>query len=375
MWLGFFVTLGWSPRTRMMEQLKRQMISASDRKQRRALPHKGTRRGRTPNTLSVLAAVVGAGLLMTAAAACGSGTAPIIFTSDRDGNHELYSGGLNGDGQTNLTNTPEDESSPIVSPDGKLIAFQSGPAGKTKIEVMRLDGTSRTALTPALGMHRSQRWAPASDRVAYVEEQVANPLIYVASVGGSAPVLLTSISGDEVGDWSLDGNSVVFAVRGGDARGIYIRNPDGVNEFRVTETPDYSPVWSPDSRMIAFLSTRDGNPELYVMNADGSDQRRLTETAAAEYHISWSPDGKRLLHVSDRDGNPEIYVADRDGSNQLRLTHNGVRDEQPVWSPDGQRIAFVSYLDGDAEIFAMDADGGNQIRITNNRAQDTSPSW
>ena len=326
-------------------------------------------------TAAAIAIALWAATLTTAAVACGVGQPPIVFTSDRDGNREIYSVKADGQDEQNLTNSPRDETMPVVSPDGKLVAFTVVSGDTGAIDIMEVDGAERSNVVPSIEPNGSYRWSPGSDRIAYRAEQNTGPVLFVVTVDGSETVALTAIASDEVGDWSRDGNAVVFAVHGGNAQGIYVRNPDGVNEFHVTETSDYSPVWSPDSRRIAFLSTRDGNPEIYVMNEDGTEQMRLTNTDEPEYHISWSPNGKHLVFVSEREGNPEIFLTDPDGTEQSRLTHNGVRDEQPVWSPDGRRIAFVSYLEGDAEIFVMDVDGKNQVRVTNNDAEDTEPSW
>ena len=325
----------------------------------------------------LIEAVAGSFAALAILAACGSDSDSerLFFTSDRDGDLEVYSVTVKGEDEINLTDSPDDEFAPIVSPDGRLIAFRAGSEPDVSIHTMRTDGTSRTQVTTGTGIHGSQRWSPESDRLAYVVQGSDGRGVYTSAADGSGSVLLTSVRGDEVGDWSRNGNTVVFSVLNGAAPGIYTRNPDGVNQFRLTETSDYSPVWSPDSKRIAFLSRRDGNAELYVMDGDGSNQRNVTQSDADESHISWSPDGKRLLFVSERDGNPEIYVVDADGKDLTRLTTNDVVDNQPAWSPNGRRIAFVSYLDGDAEIFVMDADGANQTRITNNDAEDTSPSW
>ena len=312
---------------------------------------------------------------LLSAAACDLNDSPIVFTSDRDGNLEVYSVDPGSGNTFNLTNSPDDQSAAVLSPDQKLVAFRSGFGTEVAIETMTVNPTSRTRVTPGPGQHWSHRWSPESDRIIYIEDLNTERAVYVSNIEGLDRVLLTHIPLDEIGDWSQGGDAVLLAVRNGSGQGIYVRNPDGVNEFRITDTPDYSPTWSPDSRSVAFLSTRDGNPEIYVMNADGSGQRRLTDTDVPEYHLSWSPSGKHLLFVSERDGNPDIYVADPNGTEQTRLTFNSVRDEQPVWSPDGDRIAFVSYLDGDAEIFVMDSDGKNQVRLTNNAAQDTDPDW
>ena len=331
----------------------------------------GMTRIRQAASLLTLIAVMSA----LSATACGLSNTPVVFTSDRDGNLEVYSVDPGSENTVNLTNSLDDQFAPVLSPDRKLVAFRSGSGTEIAIETMTVNPTSRTRVTPGLGDHWSQRWSPESDRIIYIEDLKTERAVYVSSIAGLDRILLTRIPLDEIGDWSQDGDAVLLVVRSGSGQGIYVRNPDGVNEFRITDTPDYGPTWSPDSRKVAFLSTRDGNPEVYVMNADGTDQRRLTDTDAPEYHLSWSPNGKYLLFVSERDGNSDIYIADPYGTGQTRLTFNSVRDEQPVWSPNGDRIAFVSYLDGDAEIFVMDSDGKNQARLTNNNAQDTDPAW
>ena len=340
------------------------------------LPLRAEKRPNSPSHGTIV--WMGVLLALTAlAASCSSSTTEMLyFTSDRDGNMEVYSADATEGTEANLTNSRMDEVSPRVSPDRESVAFISGSGDETAVEIMRSDGSERTPVTIRAGSHSDPRWSPDGKRIAYLVDRGGSPEIFMTSSDGTERVLLTTISGDEVGGWARNGKSVVFTVLSGDLQGIYTRNPDGVNEVRLTDTPDYNPVWSPDSRRIAFLSMRDGNAEIYVMESDGSSQAvKLTDTEAPEYDISWSPDGKKLLFVSERDGNPEIYVLDPNGVEQTRLTYNNDRDDQPVWSPDGDRIAFVSYLDGDAEVFTMNNEGEDQVRITNNAAQDTNPTW
>ena len=314
------------------------------------------------------------------ALACRSGAPPIVFTSDRDGNQEIYSVRADGrDEEVNLTKSPRDEFSPSLSPNGRYVAFLSGGSDDMRLEVLRTSGEERTQVFSGGGEITHPKWGPDSDRLAYALGQESGNAVYVSDSEGEESVLLSKVAADEVGGWSPEGDFVVFSVRDGEEQGIYIRNPDGVNEFRRTQSPDYGATWSPDSRYIAFLSTRDGNPEIYVVDPEEGEEVRVTDSEAPEYDLSWSPNGKKLLFVTERDGNAEIYaveIKDRGMPEDLtRLTHNEVRDEQPTWSPNGRRIAFVSYLDGDAEIFVMESDGQRQQRLTSNESQDTEPTW
>lgn len=325
---------------------------------------------RTLITLPIIA-------LLFASLACSSASEPIVFTSDMDGNMEIFAIDPDNAELVNLTKSADDEFAPAISPNGRMLAFLSGDDHNNALNVLSLHNENHPRITIAKmeGGHRDHSWAPSSERISYLVQNGGEPSSHVVGYDGSSVMDLTSVVADEIGGWSYDGSTVAFVVNRDGAQGIYLRNPDGVNEVRLTDTPDYNPVWSPNSHKIAFLSDRDGNPEIYVMNSDATEQRRLTNTGSPEYDIRWSPDGRKLAFVSEQDGNPEIYIVDVRSGETDRLTRNGVRDDQPVWSPDGGRIAFVSYLDGDADIFMMNADGKNQVRLTNNDFTDSSPAW
>ena len=70
---------------------------------------------------------------------CQSGGTVLYFTSDRDGNLEIYSTVPNSGEEINVTNKPEDEYAPSLSPDGKWVAFLVGDKEKSSIDVLKLD--------------------------------------------------------------------------------------------------------------------------------------------------------------------------------------------------------------------------------------------
>ena len=314
--------------------------------------------------------------LFFASIACSSASEPIVFTSDRDGNMEIFAIDPDNVEPVNLTNSATDEFAPAISPNGRMLAYLSGSDHDNTLNVLSLNNKNRRVTIDNIkGKHRDHTWSPSSERISYLVQNGGEPTSHVAGYDGSFVMDLTSVVPDEIGGWSYDGNYVAFVVNRDGERGIWLRNPDGVNEWRITDTPDYNPIWAPNSNKIAFLSDRDGNPEVYVMNSDATEQRRLTQTDAPEYDIIWSPDGRKLAFVSGQDDNAEIYVVDVRSGETARLTTNAFRDDQPVWSPDGSRIAFVSYLDGDGDIIMMDANGKNQVRLTKNDFNDSSPAW
>src|SRR4051812_15807568 len=66
----------------------------------------------------------------------------IAFTSERDGNAEIYIMNADGSGQTRLTTRPAtSDRYPAISPDGRSIAFVSSVTGGIgQIYIMDIDG-------------------------------------------------------------------------------------------------------------------------------------------------------------------------------------------------------------------------------------------
>jgi len=104
-------------------------------------------------------------------AGCGGGgdgepipaTSRIAFTSDRDGNDEIYVIKADGLGLTRLTDNPEPEHDcyPAWSPDGNRIAFDSDRDNNAEIYVMNADGTDPRNLTNNRASDVEPVWSPA----------------------------------------------------------------------------------------------------------------------------------------------------------------------------------------------------------------------
>jgi Tol biopolymer transport system component len=227
----------------------------------------------------------------------------LIFSSNRDGNWEIYMMNADGSNPVNLTHHPANDRGPTWSPMGKCTDCHKNN-----------DYTTYTDKGLDTFVQR---------RVAFVSDRDGNEEIYVMNIDGSEPKRLTY-------------------------------NPGS----------DTSPLWSPDGKRLLFISEQGHQQDIYMINDDGSNQVDLTQTGQAnETDPAWMPDGERVVFVSDRDGNKEIYLMNTDGSNVLRLTNNLIEDGYPQPSLDGGKIAFLSDRNGNRNLFTMDTDGSHQINL------------
>ena len=144
-----------------------------------------------------LAAVLGLAL-----AGCGSdSTAPsgrpaagqIAFTSERDGDQEIYLMHADGSGVTRLTNNPARDFWPVWSSDGTKIAFHSERDGNGEIYVMNADGSNPLNLTNNPGWDGFGAWSPDGTKIAFNSERDnGNGEIYVMNADGSGLRNLTN---------------------------------------------------------------------------------------------------------------------------------------------------------------------------------------
>ncbi len=273
----------------------------------------------------------------------------IVFYSERDGDAEIYVMNPDGSNQMALTDNSFDDFSPIWSPNGSQIVFESDrddqhprtcfPNCNYNLYIMNADGSDQRQLTSLPGAEWHASWSPDGTQIVYTAGDVGflNGAFYILDVkSGESRILLDDQFNNDGADWSPDGSRIAFISDRDETMDIYAMNTDGSGIEKLIDTglEDYSPDWSPDGTQIVFFAfdLPSIRQDIYVVNSDGSNLQNLNSTPqVVDESASWSPDGSQILFHTDRDGNFEVYIMNADGSQQTNLTNDRGRDYCPDW--------------------------------------------
>jgi Tol biopolymer transport system component len=140
--------------------------------------------------------------------------ARIAFSSNRDGDYEIYTVAATGGALTKLTNNSNNDVTPTWKPDGTKIAFatdrnESFPIFFGEIYVMNANGSLQTNLTNSSPVDVYPNWSPDGAQIAFMsgELNLANPQdtefdIHVMSATGASPTNIThNLVGDYFPNW------------------------------------------------------------------------------------------------------------------------------------------------------------------------------
>jgi TolB protein len=133
---------------------------------------------------------------------------------------------------------------------------------------------------------------------------------------------------------------------------VYLTSLDGSAPRLMTpKAPSYFHGWSPDGKWLAFVGERNGNFNLFRVAVTGGEEQRLTSKKSYDDGPDYSPDGKWIYFNSDRSGSWDIWRmpaggAGPDDKKAERVTRDELEDWFPHPSPDGKWLVFLSFPHG-----------------------------
>ncbi len=195
-----------------------------------------------------------------------------------------------------------DPQRPVVSPDGKSLAFWL-PLENNVYELWtsKVNEQDRRKMGEFHLIYRTLVWSPDNKQLAFAAYD----------------------SKDDAQAWETE-ELYVMDVRTGSTR-----------QLTHNTVRDGFPAWSPDGKQIVFTSMEDGYNRLSIVEV-ATGQRHIVSKDCFGYAPSWSPDGTTIAFISDHEGpaaGQQVYLIKVDGTGLRRLTNSTSRKEFVAWTP------------------------------------------
>jgi Tol biopolymer transport system component len=266
----------------------------------------------------------------------------LVFHSNLDGDNEIFL--IKENSITQLTHNTWDDEYPVWSPDGKSIAFTSDQEGQYDIYLINPDGKDITRLTSAVADEKEPSWFPDGKSIAYSSEikkflRKQHTLWRVDIQTKKTERIIPGYNkGHAIPDVSPRGDLLAFTGKrtiGWDVA-IYNREKNTVT-FLDEGGKSCRARFSNDGKKLAYVSSKaDGKGDIWIMNPDGTEKMRLTERDGThDYFPSWSPDNRFVVfnssHQHDHNGDWALYVIDIQNRKIRLLFDSPGNDVFPDW--------------------------------------------
>ena len=237
------------------------------------------------------------------------------------------------------------DSNPVWSPLGTLIAFERSVGDKREIRITLSDGTPVQTVSFLL--------SDGGKEMKFFFPGVSEETSYNAGIS-----------------WSPREDRFVFMSNGGEGNyDLYLQDLGGQVTKRLTEhkEKDGQAQWSPTANRLVFVSGRTGSGDVYLMDLLTRALTRLTQGGKAYLYPQWSPDGGKIVMMHGSNENHDIVLIGdvaKPVESRKMLTAWAFDDLRPIWSPDGKKIAFYSNYNpaGDPRLWSIiviSADGSD----------------
>ena len=306
----------------------------------------------------------------------------LYFQSDASGDDQLWRVALSGGDPVQISRAPGGISGFLLSPDGANVALWADrPVGAKTLDDQKADAPADAGSGRVYDQLFVRHWDKWSDG--------QRSQIFVMPVAGGPAV---SVMGDLVGDapskpfggaeeiaWSREGRTLFFAVREAGRLeplstnlDIFSAPADGsaapTNLTDANDATDTMPAVSPDGKWLAYAAMKRPGYEsdrlvLTLRNIATGETRALTEDWDRSVgSIAWASDGASLLVTANDVLDNPVFRVDMASGKVTRLTDRG-HAGSVVPLPRGGFVYAMDSIQSPADFWKMPA-RGKPVRLT-----------
>ncbi len=292
----------------------------------------------------------------------------LLYASDRNGNDDIFmlypAEGEENDltkaltfQETCLVSSPQSETVPRFSPDGKKISYIRG---KGDLHVMDIDGKNDKAIITGWSTP-DYAWSPDSKWIAYSrDDNDFNSDVFIIPAGGGQAINVTMHPDNDMSPvWSKDGRKLGFISR-------RIANTQDVWFVFLQKKDDEKTKedWEAEEESTKNKEEKDKTvKDTLVVKIDFENinkrLRRVTALPGDEGNLAISPNGKTFVFTSNADGKQDLYKIKWDTSEMKRLTSSNLSPSFVTFSNDGKKI----YLLSKGTLHSLSSEGKDQTTL------------
>ncbi|MGI9342443.1 MAG: amidohydrolase family protein [Gammaproteobacteria bacterium] len=162
---------------------------------------------------------------------------------------------------------------PTLSPDGKLVAYETVRDGFSHIMVRDANGELPRRITFGDFNHRSPSWSPASD---------ARPF-------DGRRLIMSSDRGGRFGTWEIDVDTL------------------DLQQLTFASTDEREPTWNDNGSRLAYVTDTTNGSAIYAVRPGEQPELLLRESATISAP-AWRPGGGLLSYVRQLDGERQLRM-------------------------------------------------------------------
>ena len=190
-----------------------------------------------------------------------------------------------------------------LSPDERRVAVTLGTGTPENVDIwaIHIARNIRSRVTVDSGRDVSPVWSPDGTRIAFQSSRPRQPVAVrqtLSNETGTDELLLEGPGNFTMtpSGWSVDGRFVAYTTRGSNVWVLPLfgdRKPFALAESPFTEG---SAVFSPDGRWIAYTSNEGGQPNVYVQPFPGPGAKSQVSRDSGSHPV-WRADGRELFYL------------------------------------------------------------------------------